>query len=131
NSSTSFGTSTASAYSAPPTWVRGETVSAADINLYKTALDAAHGLLGDDQFNFAVRQNNTEDRGFFFQNRYRWLHYQGDGEIVDPSGTGETVTISGDGTNIVAYDLFNVSWLTQGVRYEVKDCVFACEDFDP
>jgi hypothetical protein len=129
--STSFGTETAAGYSVPPQWERGDTVSHTNMNLYKTALDSARTQLGDEMWNVPIIRNNTEDRGFFFNNRHRWLHYIGDGEIVDPSGAGETVDISGDGTSVVVYDLFAVEWMAEGVAYEVKDVIMACEDYAP
>jgi hypothetical protein len=127
---TSFGTETNAGYSAPPTWDRGDTVSHTNMNLYKTGLDACRSQMGDEQWTVPIRLNNTQDRGYSLYHRQRWLHYVGDGEIVDASGVGDTVQISGDSTNVQVYDLLSVDWLAEGSLYEVKDCLFACEDYE-
>lgn len=125
-----LGTSSAGSYAAPQQWARGDSVSAANLNKYKGALDAARGLLGDERFVWAVRQNNTEDRGYFFNNTWRWLHYIGTGNIVDAADVGEDVTLTGDGLTVQTYDLQGVDWLTPGMLYEVKDVMFAVEDYE-
>jgi len=127
--STSFGTDTAESYTPPPQWSRGNAVTTTKINKYKTALDAAHSYLVNQQMAWAARENNTEDRGFFIRNRWRWLHYVGNGEIVDPSGAGTTTEITGSGTEVQVYDLYSTDWMAQGMLYEVKDCTFAVEDY--
>lgn len=126
----SLGTSSSGSYVVPQQWARGDTVSAANLNKYKGALDAAHGLLGDDRFVWAVRQNNTEDRGYFLNNTWRWLHYVGTGNIVDAADVGEDVTLTGSGLTVQTYDLQSVDWLTPGMLYEVKDAMFAVEDYE-
>lgn len=116
------------AYVAPPRWQHGNQPAADNMNLYKTALDALHDLIGDAELNYPCITNLTTGKGFYFVHQYRWLHYRGDGEIVDPSGAGETVTISGSGNNFVVLDLMQVDWIYPGKLYEVKDVVAALED---
>jgi len=130
---TSLGTSTESSYAAPQRWSHGDTVSAANMNKYKTALDAAYSRSGDEQYIQLVRQNNTPDGasgyrgGYFFVHRQRWLHFVGDQvEIVDPILGNDTQE---ETTSPV--DLYTVDWLAEGMLYEVKDCVFCTEDSDP
>ena len=128
---TAFDTETNAGYGVPPTWARGDTVSHTEMNAYKTALDAARTQTGDVQWNVLVMRNNTQDRGYFLLHRQRYLHHIGNGELLDPSGAGDAVALTGDGANVVAYDLLNVSWLAEGMLYEVKDVTFCCEDYDP
>jgi len=120
----------AGAYAVPPEWEQNYTVSAADMNKYKSALDAARSQVSDQAFNLAVRRNDTQDRGFWFVHRHRWLHHVGDGEIVDPSGAGEAVEISGVEGQFSVFDLYSVPWLTEGTLYNVKDANYAVEDYD-
>lgn len=116
------------AYSVPERWAHGDYPTAAKLNKYKDALDAAHDLAGDVLLNYPVFGNANTDKGYYFVHTFRWLHYAGDGEIVDPTGAGETVTITGDGVTALVYDLTTVTWLYEGKLYEVKDVTWAMED---
>jgi hypothetical protein len=121
---------TAGAYVVPPQWEHGDVITAADMNRYKSALDAARAKISDQAFNVAVRKNNTQDRGFWFIHRHRWLHYVGNGEIVDPSGVNKAEEISGEAGKFSVFDLSGVSWLAEGALYNVKDVNYAVEDFN-
>ena len=122
------------AYSAPPHWTHGDEPDGAAIQTYADSLDYLHGLIGDAAHNFAVLWSyENVDAGFagsdfYLVHRFRWLIYRGDGELVDPSGAGETLTLSGDGVTLLAYDLDDVEWMTPGRLYIVKDCLFALEN---
>lgn len=116
------------AYTVPPQWAHGDYPTAANVNKFKTALDAVHDIVGDVQLNYPCITNLTVDKGYYFVHQYRWLHYRGDGEITDPAGAGDTVTISGDGNNFLVYDLLQVDWIYPGKLYEVKDVTMAAED---
>jgi hypothetical protein len=123
-----FGARTPSAYTTPVNWSAGAPVPAANINRYKTGLDAAHELIGGVRVLQPVRQNNTEDRGYFLWHQYRWLVYIGDGTINGPNGVAEDIALTGDGGNMVVYDLANVEWLSAGQLYEIEGCTVAMED---
>jgi len=127
----SFTTATEPSYAVPPQWFRGDTVSAANMNLYKTALDACHALLGDERMTIATRQNNSEDRGYFFVNRHRWLHFIGTGQLRDVDDNEAAVVLTGDGTNVQVYDLLTIDWLVPGLLYRVDTCLIAAEDYEP
>lgn len=128
--SNSFGTQSSANYTAPPIWARGDTVSASDINKYKTALDAAHALLGNERILMPVRRNNTQDRGFQMIHRWRWLHYVGSGELVDVQNGNNNIALSGSSTARRVYDLWTADWMYPGLRYVVKDVDFAVEDYE-
>lgn len=118
------------AYVVPKEWQHGDYPTAAEMNKYKDGMDATHALTGDVKIHPAVLKNLTVDKGYFFVHRHRWLIYRGDGEIVDPAGVGETVTIAGDGNAWLTYDLPQVTWLIPGKLYEVKDVVACFEDYE-
>jgi len=127
---TSLGTSTASSYSAPEEWTDHEAVTHTKMNTYKTALDAAHSIAGDEKCVLLTRANNTSDGaggyrgGFWFVHRFRWLHFVGTQvEIVDPNGTFDAVEETDS-----PVDLYSVDWLADGAIYEVKDCIYCVED---
>lgn len=121
-------------YSAPPRWAHGNTVSAASMQVYSDDITALYAALGGSGRNHALlwsysNFNGTKfaDSGFILVHRYQTLIYRGDGELVDPSGVGDTVNLEGDGTNLVYADLAAVDWLTPGKLYQVKDVVWAVE----
>jgi hypothetical protein len=118
------------AYAVPNEWAHGDYPTAAQMNKYKTGLDEIYTLTDDLKIHPAVLVNLTTDKGYYFVHRHNWLIYRGDGEIVDPLGAGETVTITGSGANWLAYELGQVEWLTSGKLYEVKDVVACFEDYE-
>ena len=121
-------------YAAPTRWKHGDTPTAALMQPYSDDLEALHAIVGDAPRNYAVLwsfDNVDPDfagSDFYFVHKRRWLIYRGDGELVDPSGAGTTITLSGSGTALLAYDLDGVDWMTPGKLYQCKDCVFALEN---
>ncbi len=121
------------AYVTPPRPTVGTTIpTAADLNKYSDALNALNGLLGSAR-NFAVPENFTTN-AIFIWHKWRWLHYlTASGEtatISDPGGVGANVTLSDSGAAPAAYDMSNVSWLTEGSLYSVDGADMAAEDFE-
>ena len=118
------------AYSTPTRFSHGDqTVSAANFNVFSddlTVLKAA--LVGE---NWAVGDTAT-GVALSFVNLWRWLWYKARPSttvvLSDPSGTGSDVTLGSDSSQMVAYDLANVSWLTPGQVYIVTGAQFAAED---
>ena len=118
-----------SSWAVPARWEHGDYPTAANMNTYKSALDTVHRRLGDDQTNHAVA-GGVSSGVFWMVNRYSWLHFLSDGEIVDPTGSGASVSLSdGGASSPVAYDISNVSWMYPGKRYYVSGCSFACEEY--
>lgn len=122
------------AYSAPTRWSHGDIPTAALMQPYSDDLNAIHAITGDAPRNYAVLWNfenvNPSFAGsdFYFVHKRRWLIYRGNGELVDPSGAGATITLSGNGTALVAYDLDAVDWMTPGKLFQIKDCIVALEN---
>jgi len=122
------------AYSKPDQWTHGDIPDAAAMNKYSDSLTAIYAVSNAVTMpaelwsyeNFDV--TNHANSNYYLVHRYRWLIYQGDGEIVDPSGVGATVTVSGSGTSILSYDLSDITWLTASKLYQLKDFVFCLED---
>ena len=120
-------------YSAPDHWQHGDEPTAAAMNKYSDSLEALHAILGDAARHYLVPQNfdveePSLDHGFYGVHRLRWLIYRGDGELVDPSGAGATITLSGNGAAWIAYDLDGVEWMTPGRLYQLKDVIVAFEN---
>ncbi len=125
------------AYSKPDQWSHGDIPDAAAMNKYSDSLNAINaktGVIGNQAQLWSYENFdavNFANSDYYNVHQYRWLVYRGDGEIVDPSGAGDTVAVSGDGASILTYDLDEVSWLTQGKIYQLKDFVFCLEDNTP
>lgn len=106
------------------TWVHGDKPTATEINKYGATLDDAHDAMGDVALVFPALVVSSSVFTFFHKHRYLW--FRSTGQIVDPSGIGETVSIS-DENKPTKYDLNQVSWLYYGVRYTVTGVSWALE----
>jgi len=123
-------------YSTPPQWSHGNTPTAAAMNKYSDALNALYAIAGNAALNFATYQdrknqpNAVNDSGFYFIHKQRWLWFRSTGQIEDPAGLNDDVSLSDNGT-MTSYDLDTVDWLAYGALYRVTGCNFCCEDDDP
>ena len=117
------------AYAVPERWEHGEYPTAAKINKYKDGLDAIYALTGSYAINGAVRANTGNYDGYTLIHHQRWLLYRGGGAI-ESFGAGEAVTLSGDGSNWLSYDLLQVEWLAEGTLYHVEDVEACLEDYE-
>jgi len=122
------------AYSKPDQWSHGDVPDATAMNKYSDSIAAIYAVANAVNMPAQLWSyenydgTNFADSDYYLVHRYRWLVYRGDGEIVDPAGVGSNVNVSGSGTSILTYDLDEVSWLTPGKLYQLKDFVFALED---
>lgn len=122
------------AYSTPEQWSHGDVPTAAKMNKYSDSLNALYALANNATMPAQLWSYENfwpgtwDNSNYYFVHRYRWLIYRGDGEIVDPSGVGATVDVSGSGSDILAYDLDAIEWMTPGKLWQAKDFVFCLED---
>ena len=113
----------------------GELVLAALFNQIKANIDAAYALLGTTAINLATPLNPehsthaayTENSGLGFLHQYRWLAYGSSGQIVDPSGIEEPVSLTDPDTGIGYMDLESIDWLAYGMYYDVEGVTWAQE----
>jgi hypothetical protein len=115
-------------YTPPEHWSHGDYPTAAKINKYKDGLDAIYALTGSYASNGAVRANTGSYDGYYLIHRLRWLIYRGAGQIMPAGGVGEVVTLTGDGSTWLSYDLSQVEWLAEGTLYHVEDVEACLED---
>ncbi len=107
-----------------------DSVTIATFNNLKTGIDAIYDILGTTAVNYPAIGNyefgpNSPDNDqsqltFIHTNRY--LLYEGDGTIIDPSGVGADIAISDPETTdeVGEYDMDSVDWLTYGMQYRVQ-----------
>ena len=122
------------AYSAPAHWAKGDIPTAALMNAYSDSIVALEAAIPAPLINAAqlwsyenVNPTAYDNSNYYFINRYRFLVYQGDSELIDPGGAEATMALSGDGTNLVFLDLQEILWIYPGKLYQVKDAIFALE----
>lgn len=121
------------AYAVPKVWQHGDYPTAAELNKYKSGLDAIHDALGDASLNMAVARRIAPVQGYYFLHRHRWLIYRADpdaGRIEDPAGVGDTVTLTATGSSWGSYDLGQIDWLVPGKLYQVQAVVACLEDIE-
>jgi hypothetical protein len=119
------------AYSAPPQWSHGQTVSAANMQKYSDGLDAIKPMIGETKYNWVILNSNMEDtQGFWLVHKRRWLIYKSTGVVrhASDSTTYPDVSLSDTG-GICAFDLdAGVDWLIAGQLYQVVGCAVCYED---
>lgn len=121
-------------YVAPTRWAHGDTPTATLLQPYSDDLETLHAVVGDAPRNYAVPWSfdnvdvSFAGSDYYFVHKLRWLIYRGAGELVDPSGGGATITLSGNGTALIAYDLDGVDWMTPGKLYQAKDFYVCLEN---
>lgn len=119
------------AYSVPPTWSHGDTVSAANMQKYSDGLTAIEPSFPPEKITWAHAASMMEDtQTFFIVHKARWLIYKSTGEIQHPTDptTYPAVSLS-DTETINAADVDQeVSWLVPGMLYKVVGCSVCYED---
>ena len=128
------------AYSAPDQWSHGQTVNAAAMNKYSDSLnflyDNRGGYIYAACMNYEFYDGTVNvDSEMFMVHQHRYLVFQeftasAGIEIVDPAGVGTTESVSGNGTNLVIFDLDSVDWMVPGKLYELKDAMFGVEQVE-
>lgn len=114
-----------------------DNVTIATFNALKTGVDAIFTILGTAAVNYPAIGNfeygpngiDNDQSILTFIHTNRYLLYEGDGVISDPSGVGADVAISDPETTgeIGEYDLDSVDWLTYGMQYRIRDVEWAME----
>lgn len=115
-------------YQVPEIWQHGDYPTAAKLNKFKAGLDAVNVALGDYSINRAVAVRIGNVQGYYFLHHHRWLLYLGGGRIEDPTGVGETITLTAGG-GWASYDLSQIEWMVPGRLYQVEAVQCCFEDF--
>ena len=90
------------------------------IGASQTALDAAYPGV---QTSVGAEEWGGSGEVWGFLHAYRWLLYNGTGELVDPSGANDDTTLSdAEPGEIAILDLNSVAWLATGMYYRVTGC---------
>lgn len=123
------------AYQVPPRWAHGDTdVTHTEMQKYSDAIAAIYAVAGGGKKHWATWANQSDigvSNPFVLIHRGRWLFFSSNGAIVDPSGVGDTVTISEVDDTWTRYDLDTVDWLAYGQIYHVTGVSWCMEDDDP
>jgi hypothetical protein len=116
-----------------------QSMSIVTFNNLKAAIDDIYSVIGTVAVNNSAPGNyeygpNEDDNVgsiITFIHTCRYLQYEGNGVISDPSGVGGDVSISDpDNTDEVGeYDLDSVEWLGYGMQYRVSG-VNWCFEYD-
>lgn len=114
-----------------------DSVTITTFNELKAGIDAIFTVLGTTAVNYPAIGNyefgpnspNNNESLLTIIHTNKYLLYEGDGTIIDPSGVGEDVTISGPDTTdeVGEYDMDSVEWLTYGMQYRVKGVLWCME----
>lgn len=112
-----------------PTWAHGNKPTAANLNEYKTAFDAANSAIAGGTVQLPAE--HVSEAIFGVMHCYRYLHYGSSGALVDPTGQNESVSLSDDDSGHGVLDLDGLGWMPYGRRYEVTGVTWCQEDVDP
>ena len=108
-------------------WSHGDTVSAADLNAYSTALTALHARILNTRIRMATPNQYGTGNIYRFVHRNRWLHFKSTGQIKNSDGS-QQATLSPINDTYTSFDLQSVSWLAYGDLYQVVGCQMASEE---
>lgn len=111
------------------TWVHGDRPTHTEMNAYGTALNEAHAKMGDVALMWLWPKGS--EATFTCLHTHRYLKFQSNGEIVDPTGASKSISISEDESGYGVYDLDQIKWLTYGSLYIVTGVSVCCEDWMP
>lgn len=111
----------------------GDFVTAADINQFKTTLDAAKAALnvGSPALPMQVAADHASSGEFWVWHCYRYLHYGSNGALVDQDGVYPDVSLSEDENELGVLDLDSLGWLAYGRVYKVTGVTWCQEDLEP
>lgn len=114
-----------------------DSVSITTFNELKDGIDNIYTVIGTTAINQSTLGNyeygpnipDNDQSMLVFLHNCRYLLYEEDGTISDPSGVGADVAISAaDSANEVAeYDLESIDWLEYGMQYRVFGVSWAIE----
>ena len=111
-------------------WSHGDTVSAADLNAYSTALTALHARILSTSIRMATPNQYGSGNIYRFVHRNRWLHFKSTGQIKNAAGT-QQATLSPINDTYTSFDLQSLNWLAYGQLYQVVGCDMASEEVTP
>ena len=114
-------------------WAHGDYPTAAQMNEYKTVLDAAKAALnaGSPALPMQVAAEHASSGEFWVWHCYRYLHYGSNGVLVDQDGVYPDVSLSEDDNQLGVLDLDSLGWLQYGRVYKVTGVTWCQEDWEP
>ncbi|HQY93446.1 hypothetical protein [Caldilinea sp.] len=68
---------------------------------------------------------------WIFQRVHRWLLYDSTGQLADPSGVNDPVSLADPPSGLGLLDLNTIAWLAPGMFYRVTGCAVAWERSAP
>ena len=110
-------------------WQHGDKPTVAQINEYKTALDAANTALSGG--NVQLPAEHQSEAVFGVLHSYRYLHFGSSGELVDRAGIYPSVSLSEVDGESGVLDLDSLGWMNYGRVYEVTGVTWCQEDWEP
>lgn len=113
-------------------WQQGDRPTAAQINEYKTVLDAANTALASGTgVPMQLPAEHIGEARFEILHVYRYLHFGSNGKLIDLSGAQDDVSLSEGENEVGVVDLEKLGWLAYGVTYQVEGVSWAQEDWEP
>ena len=110
-------------------WAHGDKPTAAQINEYKTVLDAAYAAL--EGGNWQLAAEHMSEAAFGLVHCYRYLHFGSTGTLSDIQRVYPDVSLSEDSSGHGVLDLDSLGWLNYGRPYEVTGVTWCQEDWEP
>lgn len=111
------------------TWAHGDKPTAAQMNEYKTVLDAAYAAL--EGGNWQLPAEHMSEAAFGLLHCYRYLHYGSTGVLRDLQGVYPDRSLSEAAGGQGVLDLDSLGWMNYGRPYEVTGVTWCQEDWEP
>lgn len=101
--------------------------TAAQLNALDAAITALENVTDGVPRQWPAQEYGGAESSWLFRRKFRWLLYSSTGELVDPFGVEDAVTLSDAPGTYGLVDLDTVSWLAGGRFYGVTGCTYAVE----
>jgi hypothetical protein len=117
-------------------WQHGDRPTAAQINEYKTVLDAANTALSPrDAYSpgapIQLAAQHMTEGVFHLYHCHRYLHFGSNGALQDTDSVYPEVSLSEGANGTGVLDLDSLGWLWYGRAYRVTGVTWCQEDWEP
>ena len=112
----------------PAPFAHQESITAAKLNALGSVLTDLQGRTPGRTLNFAQENRYADnDAERYIWHTHRFLHFRNDGEIRDPFGVYEPISLSPDSETFGTIKDLDDTWIGYGQPYIVEGCEYAIE----
>lgn len=104
---------------------------AARLNEISNELIALNAIYAGAEIELMAQEADGPGSAWMFRHQHRYLLYDSTGQLEDPTGVNDPVTLSDPDSGLGILDLETVEWLAPGRLYRITGCQAAWERREP